>query len=111
MEAKRNGSHVLNSEMYLKHFIGGKKPYRCHAKKVIMYAFSNGDIEDCLQLDKPIANLRQLSLKEAMKLPRFKQFYQDTEKCDSCNSPTMIDCSYVWDDWGLLTRTGGISFG
>ena len=34
LEAKRNGSHILNSEMYLKHFIGGKKSYRCHAKKV-----------------------------------------------------------------------------
>jgi len=111
LEAKRNGSPVLNSEMYLKHFIGGKKPYRCHVKKAFMYVFSNGDIEDCLQLDKPLANLRQISLKEAMKLPRFKKFLKDTEKCDSCNSPTMIDCSYVWEDWSLLTKSGGITFG
>jgi MoaA/NifB/PqqE/SkfB family radical SAM enzyme len=111
LEAKRNGSHILNSEMYLKHFIGGKKPYRCHARKVFMFVNSNGDIEDCLRLDKPLANLREVSVKEAMNLPRFQQYLKDTEKCDSCNSPTMIDTSYAWEDWSLLTKSGGISFG
>ncbi|MFX0178174.1 MAG: radical SAM/SPASM domain-containing protein [Candidatus Hodarchaeota archaeon] len=111
LEAKRNGSHILNSEMYLKHFIGGKKPYRCHARKVFMYVNSNGDIEDCLRLDKPIANLREISVKEAINLPRFQQYLKDTENCDSCNSPTMIDTSYAWEDWSLLTKSGGISFG
>ncbi|MFX0040898.1 MAG: radical SAM/SPASM domain-containing protein [Promethearchaeota archaeon] len=111
LTAKRNGSHILNSEMYLKHFIGGKKSYRCHARKVFMFVNSNGDIEDCLQLDKPIANLRNISVKEAMNLPRFKQYLKDTEKCCVCNSPTMIDTSYAWEDWSLLTKPGGISFG
>ncbi len=111
LEAKRNGSHILNSEMYLKHFIGGKKRYRCHARKVFMYVNSNGDIEDCLRLDTPIANLREVSIKEAIKLPRFQQYLEDTENCDSCNSPTMIDTSYAWEDWSLLTKSGGISFG
>ena len=111
LESKRNGSHILNSEMYLKHFIGGKKPYRCHARKVFMYVNSNGDIEDCLKLDNPIANLREVSVKEAMNLPRFQQYLKDTENCDSCNSPTMIDTSYVWEDWSLITKSGGISFG
>ena len=111
LEAKRNGSRILNSEMYLKHFIGGKKKYRCHVKKVFMYVDSLGNIEDCLQLDKPIANLREMSVKEAMNLPRFKEFIKETEKCDTCNSPTMIDCSYIWEDFSLLTKSGGISFG
>ena len=111
LESKRNGSHILNSEMYLKHFIGGKKPYRCHTRKVFMFVNSNGDIEDCLRLDKPIANLRETSVKMAMDLPRFQQYLKDTEKCDSCNSPTMIDTSYVWEDWSLIMKSGGISFG
>ncbi|MFX0106373.1 MAG: radical SAM/SPASM domain-containing protein [Candidatus Hodarchaeota archaeon] len=111
LEAKRNGFHILNSEMYLKHFIGGKKPYRCHARKVFMFVNSNGDIEDCLRLDTPIANLREISVKEAMNLPRFQQYLKDTENCDSCNSPTMIDTSYAWEDWSLLTKSEGISFG
>lgn len=111
LESKKNGSHILNSEMYLKHFIGGKRPYRCHARKVFMYVNSNGDVEDCLRLDKPIANLREVSVKKAMDLPRFQQYLKETENCDSCNSPTMIDTSYVWEDFSLITKSGGISFG
>ncbi|MHA2280672.1 MAG: radical SAM/SPASM domain-containing protein [Promethearchaeota archaeon] len=111
LESKKKGSHILNSEMYLKHFIGGKKPYRCHARKVFMYVNSNGDIEDCLRLDKPIANLRKMSVKKAMKSPRFQEYLRDTENCNSCNSPTMIDTSYVWEDWSLIMKSGGISFG
>jgi len=111
LEAKRNGSRILNSELYLKHFIGGKRPYQCHARKVFMYVNYNGDIENCLELDKPIANLRETSLKDALELPRFKKFLSDAEKCNSCNSPTMIDTSYFWEDLSLLTKSGGISFG
>jgi MoaA/NifB/PqqE/SkfB family radical SAM enzyme len=111
LDAKRNGFRILNSELYLKHFIGGKKSYRCHARKVFLFVNSNGDIEDCLRLDQPIANLRDISVKEAMNLPRFHQYLKDTEKCDSCNSPTMIDTSYVWEDWSLIMKSGGITFG
>ena len=111
LEAKRNGSKILCSEMYLKHFIGGKKPYRCHAKKVFMFVNSNGDIENCLELDKPIANLREISVQEVLELPRFKKFIKSTEKCYTCNSPTMIDTSYIWEDVSLLSKAGGISFG
>lgn len=111
LEAKHKGSNILNSELYLKHFIGGKKPYRCHSRKVFMFVNSNGDIENCLALDKPLANLREISVQEAMELPRFKQFIKDTENCCDCNSPTMIDTSYIWEDISLLTKSGGISFG
>lgn len=111
LEAKKNGSRVLCSEMYLNHFIGGKKPYRCHARKVFMYVNSNGDIENCLQLDKPIANLREISVQELLELPQFKKFLKDTEKCDTCNSPTMVDTSYIWEDFTLISKAGGITFG
>ncbi len=111
LDAKRNGSKILNSELYLKHFIDGKKKYRCHAKKVFMYVDSMGNVEDCLQLDKPIANLREKSVKEALNVPRFKEFLKETENCCTCNSPTMIDCSYIWEDFSLLKKSGGISFG
>ena len=111
LDAKKNGSKVLNSEMYLNHFIGGKKQYKCHAKKVFMFVNYNGDIENCLQIDKPIANLRQTSVSEVLQLPQFVKFIKESEKCYSCNSPTMIDTSYLWDDMRLLTKSGGISFG
>jgi len=111
LNAKKNGSKILNSKMYLNHFIGGKKQYICHTKKVFMFVNYNGDIENCLQLDKPIASLRQTSVSEVLQLPQFVKFIKESEKCYSCNSPTMIDTSYLWDDVRLLTKSGGISFG
>jgi MoaA/NifB/PqqE/SkfB family radical SAM enzyme len=109
--AKKKGSKILNSEMYLNHFIGGKKHYICHTKKVFMFVNYNGDIENCLRLDKPIANLRHTSVMDVLQLPDFVKFTEESEKCYSCNSPTMIDTSYLWDDISLLTKSGGISFG
>jgi MoaA/NifB/PqqE/SkfB family radical SAM enzyme len=109
--AKKSGSKILNSEMYLNHFIGGKKPYVCHTKKIFMFVNYNGDIENCLQLDKPIANLHQTSVMEVLRLPEFVKFTEECENCYSCNSPTMIDTSYLWEDISLLTKSGGISFG
>ena len=76
-----------------------------------MFVNYNGDIENCLQLDKPIANLRQTSVTEVLRLPEFVKFTEESEKCSSCNSPTMIDTSYLWNDISLLTKSGGISFG
>ncbi|NVM17675.1 MAG: radical SAM protein [Candidatus Lokiarchaeota archaeon] len=111
LDAKKSGSKILNSEMYLNHFIGGKKKYICHTKKVFMFVNYNGDIENCLQIDKPIANLQQNSVSEVLQLPEFAKFIEQSEKCYSCISPTMIDTSYLWDDISLLTETGGISFG
>ncbi|NHJ23205.1 MAG: radical SAM protein [Candidatus Lokiarchaeota archaeon] len=111
LKAKRSGSKIVNSEPYLNHFIGGKKPYDCHTKKIFMFVNSNGDIENCLKLDKPIANLREISVNKVLQLPIFKNFIEESEKCYSCNSPTMIDTSYIWNDVSLLTKSGGISFG
>jgi MoaA/NifB/PqqE/SkfB family radical SAM enzyme len=111
LEAKRSGSKIVNSELYLNHFLVGKKPYHCHTKKVFMFVNSNGDIENCLKLDKPIANLREISVNKVLQLPIFKNFIEESEKCYSCNSPTMIDTSYIWNDVSLLTKSGGISFG
>ncbi|MFX1448877.1 MAG: radical SAM/SPASM domain-containing protein [Promethearchaeota archaeon] len=111
LSAKRRGSKVLNSEMYLNHFIGGKKQYTCHTKKVFMFVNYNGDIENCLQIDKPLANLRKVSVSEVLQLPQFIEFIKESEKCYSCNSPTMIDTSYLWDDISLLRKSEGISFG
>jgi MoaA/NifB/PqqE/SkfB family radical SAM enzyme len=111
LEAKQNKSDILNSELYLKHFIGGKKSYQCHAKKVFMFVSSNGDVENCLQLDDPIANLRTISMNKLLQLPSFRKNLKECENCCSCNSPTMIDTSYIWNDASLLMKSEGISFG
>lgn len=111
LDAKQSGHKVFNSNMYLNHFIDGVKKYNCHFQKVFVVLKGNGDLEDCLQIDVPIANLRDMSFKDALSLPRYKELRKVAEKCHSCNSATMVDCSYIWEDPSLLMQEGGLSFG
>lgn len=111
LERKQAGAPIVNSEMYFKYFVDGKPGYKCHFPKMIMQLDGRGNIEDCLNLDKPIDNIRQTPLKQIMALPRFKQLRKDAEDCCSCNSPTMVDLSNVWDNPHFLLEQGGITAG
>jgi MoaA/NifB/PqqE/SkfB family radical SAM enzyme len=111
LEKKRAGAPILNSELYFGYFIEGRPGYRCHFPKLAMSVDGRGYVEDCLNLDRPIANIRETPLREIMKLHRFRQLRQDAEECSSCNSPTMVDLSHVWQDPQLVFERGGISIG
>jgi MoaA/NifB/PqqE/SkfB family radical SAM enzyme len=111
VEKKREGAPIINSEIYFKYFMDGKPGYKCHFPKLIMQLDGRGNVEECLNLDKPIANIRETPLKEIMELPRFKQLRVDAEDCCSCNSPTMVDLSNVWENPKLVFEQGGISVG
>ena len=111
LEKKRAGAPIVNSEMYFKYFVDGKPGYKCHFPKMIMQLDGRGNIEDCLNLDKPIGNIRETPLKQIMALPRFRQLRKDTEDCCTCNSPTMVDFSNVWENPQILFEQGGITAG
>ena len=108
---KRAGAPILNSELYFRYFIEGRSGYRCHFPKLAMSIDGRGYVEDCLNLDRPIANIRETPLKEIMKLDRFVQLRRDAEECSSCNSPTMVDLSHVWENPQLIFERGGIAIG
>jgi len=108
---KLDGAPILNSARYFKYFCDAKPGYNCHLPKMAMLVDGRGYVEDCLDLDHPIANILETPLKEIMELPRFKQLRVDCENCCSCNSPTMIDLSMVWENPQLLLKEGGIQFG
>jgi len=111
LERKIAGAPIINSAMYFQYFMDGKPGYRCHFPKIVVQLDGRGNIEDCLNLDQPIANLRETPLKEIMALPRFRQLRRDTEGCCSCNSPTMVDLSNVWENPKLIFEQGGITVG
>ncbi len=111
LEKKRAGAPVVNSELYFQYFIDGRRGYRCHLPKLVMFVDGRGNLEYCLNLDEPIANIRDTPLAEAMELPRFKALRRDAESCSSCNSPTMVDLSHVWENPQLIFQQGGISLG
>jgi MoaA/NifB/PqqE/SkfB family radical SAM enzyme len=111
LERKQAGAPILNSELYFRYFIEGRCGYRCHFPKLAMSVDGRGYVEDCLNLDRPIANIREMPLGEIMKLERFRQLRVDAEECSSCNSPTMVDLSHVWQNPQLVYERGGIAIG
>ena len=111
LEKKRAGAPILNSEPYFAYFVAGRPGYRCHLPKLVMFVDGWGNAEYCLNLDRPIANIRRHSVAEIMAMPRFKQLRVDAEACSSCNSPTMVDLSAVWENPVLAMGPGGIALG
>ena len=110
-EKKRAGAPILNSQQYFEYFMTGRPGYRCHLPKLVMFVDGRGNAEYCLNLARPIANIRTTPLKEIMQLDRFRQLRLDTEGCSSCNSPTMVDLSHVWENPALAFEPGGIAVG
>lgn len=111
LEKKRAGAPILNSELYLDYFVRGRPGYRCHLPKLVMFVDGRGNAEYCLNLAQPIANIRTTPLSEIVELPRFKQLRALAERCSSCNSPTMVDISHVWENPAMVFQDGGIAFG
>ncbi len=111
LDKKREGAPILNSELYFKYFMDGKPGYKCHLPKLAMCVDGRGYVEDCLDMNNPIANIREMRLKDIMKLPRFKQLRVDAEDCCTCNSPIMVDLSNVWENPKILFEQNGISVG
>ncbi|MBW2453365.1 MAG: radical SAM protein [Deltaproteobacteria bacterium] len=106
---KRAGEPILNSERYFEYFVNGRLGYNCHLPKLAMYVDGKGFAEYCLNLDQPLGNVRTTPLKEIMAQPRFKQLRVDCEQCSSCNSPTMVDLSHLWENPSLAFQAGGIA--
>ena len=111
LEKKRAGAPIVNSELYFKYFVDGRPGYRCHLPKLVMFVDGRGYVENCLNLDRPIANIRETPLKEIIALHPFKQLRRDAEECSSCYSPTMVDLSHVWENPQLIFQSGGIAIG
>ena len=108
---KRAGAPILNSERYFEYFISGRPGYRCHLPKLVMFVDGRGNAEYCLNLARPIANIRTTPLNDILALPRFRQLRIDAEHCSTCNSPTMVDLSHVWENPAAAFEPGGIAVG
>jgi len=96
IELKRRGYPVNNSFAYLRTFIPRKRPYICHARKVYVHVNPNGDIENCLHREQPIANVRERPLSEILRDSQYKRLSFAPTACHVCNNADVIDCSYIW---------------
>ncbi|MFI5301771.1 MAG: radical SAM protein [Polyangiales bacterium] len=111
LERKRAGARIMNSERYFEYFANGRRGYRCHLPKLAMMVDGRGLVEDCLDLDHPLGDIRTTPLAEIMASERFRQLRCDAEQCSSCSSPTMVDLSHIWEDPSLVLRPGGLAVG
>jgi MoaA/NifB/PqqE/SkfB family radical SAM enzyme len=93
---KRAGWPILNSQNYLGTFIGGRKRYTCHARKVAIELRPNGDLMDCLDRSRPVANVRTTSLLSLLRRPEIRRRRMAGTLCQVCNNANVIDCSYLW---------------
>jgi len=94
---KKQGYKINNSFIYLNTFIRGEKKFKCNIRKFALQMYPNGDIIDCMVKDKPVANLRNISLKNLFNLERIKNLRFSEVNCSVCNNPDIIDSSYIWD--------------
>src|SRR3972149_821701 len=85
LQKKKEGAPILNSERYYQYFVDGRRGYKCHFPKLAMCIDGRGYVENCLNLNNQIANIKDMPLKKIMELPQFKQLRVDAEKCHSCN--------------------------
>lgn len=111
LSRKRAGQPIVNSESYFEYFVDGRRGYACHLPKMVMFVDGRGNVEDCLNLDRPMANIRETPLADIMQLPRFRELRADAERCSNCNSPTMVDLSKVWANPLQVFQRGGMSLG
>ncbi len=93
---KRQGYPINNSLTYLRTFIPAKKPYTCHARKVYLHIAPNGDVENCLDRQRPFGNVRERPLPEILRNADYRRQSLAPTSCNVCNNADVIDCSHVW---------------
>lgn len=102
---KQIGAPLLNTEDYFKRFLNGKKPYACHFPKIFIEIYANGDVIDCLRVDKPLGNVREKLLEDILKHPGIKEMIRDGERCCVHNNADRIDTSNAWNLNPEILRT------
>lgn len=96
--AKRRGAPLLNTMEYFEKFREGKKSYSCHFPKMFLEIYPDGSVVDCVNVDRPVANVRTTPLREVLKHPRIQGMVADGEKwCHVHNNADRIDASLSWD--------------
>lgn len=93
---KGRGYPIANSYTYLRGFVGGKHKYRCHARKLCLELRPNGDVMDCLNRFRPVANVREVSLRDLLGRPEIRRLRLADVDCHFCNNANVIDTSNVW---------------
>lgn len=107
---KQQGYPIRNSDYFIDYIIEKKNYYECHWPKVGLVFYSNGDILRCYDR-KPILNLREMSLGEAIRSPEYIAMAEASKKCDlACLGNYSLDASGIWRfDWPAIKSIAQIA--
>ena len=95
-EYKKRGHKINNSYDYMDFFIRGERKYSCCFPKISVRLMPNGDIFNCLDASKSIANVREVAIENILASEKLRRLRKDAEKCFRCDDPPVIECSYLW---------------
>ena len=93
IKSKKAGYRIGNSFEYLNNFVK-KKKYTCHAPKVYITVYANGNTGLCL--NKNWGNVKSKSFKEIFTSNEFKKFCKRVEKCNICDVSCVIETSIAY---------------
>ena len=56
----------------------------------------NGDLMDCLNRSRAVANVRQQRLGDLLAQPAIHRLRMQPTECHVCRNANVVDCSNVW---------------
>ncbi len=104
LELKVAGYPILASRAYLELLAADPllSAYTCRAPRARLTVGADGSIRDCMHVDRPLANLRDLwaddqSLASLFSSPGWRRMGAAAATCTKCNNPDVIELSWLWD--------------
>lgn len=85
------------SKPYLRMLRTGDWSFRCHFKKVCLRVEPNGDVLDCTERAKALANVRDTSIIEIARSQGYRDFTRRAEPCSQCRDFGVVELSHLWE--------------
>lgn len=76
--------------------------YACRAPRARLTVAADGSVRDCMHVDRPLTNVRNLSedgahLADLFHSPGWRRMGAAAAACTKCNNPDVIELSWLWD--------------
>lgn len=104
LELKAAGYPILASRPYLELLAADPSlsAYTCRAPRARLTVGADGAVRDCLHVDRPMANVRDLwadglSLASLFGSAGWRRMGAEAARCTKCNNPDVVELSWLWD--------------
>lgn len=97
VDLRKRGYPLGTSDAYLALLASGSTAYNCHFKKVCLRVEPNGDVLDCTERAKALANVRETPVGGIAKSAAYTAFTQRAEACSKCRDFGVVELSHLWE--------------